>query len=112
MPIIPILILNLALCLPYLALAQSPVPQIDGKCPTGAMKSGDYCVPKLKPGSGRDSYIVRRGNSCPYGYFKEGNYCRKGTGKVPESMPRKPGTKCPHGWYKSGDYCWKGAGAR
>jgi len=47
MPIIPLLMLNLALCLPYLALAQPPVPQINGKCLTGTMKSGDYCASDL-----------------------------------------------------------------
>ena len=47
MPIIPILMPYLVRCLPYLALAQSPVPRIDSKCLTGTMKSGDYCASDL-----------------------------------------------------------------
>jgi hypothetical protein len=106
-----IIILNLILTLPYLAVAQSPVPQINGDCPSSTMKSGDYCVPKKRPNGTTTSHIVRNGRSCPSGYFKEGPYCWKGAGDAPESIPREKGKDCPHKWYKSGHYCWKGAGA-
>lgn len=92
----------------FTVAAQIPVPQVNGKCPSYTMKSGDYCVPSLKPGGDTESYIVRNGRSCPYGYFKSGDYCRKGAGDAPESIPREPGKDCPYKWYKSGDYCWKG----
>ena len=108
---IQIILLNLLLTLPILALAQSPVPQIDGECPSFTMKSGDYCVPKKGPDGGYTSYIVKQGNSCPFGYYKSGDYCWKGAGDKPESIPRESGKDCPHRWYKSGDYCWKGPGA-
>jgi hypothetical protein len=40
-----ITILSLLLTLPYLALAQSPIPRQGDSCPTGTYKSGDYCTP-------------------------------------------------------------------
>ena len=104
-----IIIINLLLTLPIMVLAQSAVPQIDGKCPWGTMKSGDYCVPKVQPGGGHHSYILKSGNNCPYGYQNVGeSYCMKGAGNEPESIPREPGKNCPYKWYKSGNYCWKG----
>jgi len=106
------IICTVLLTLPLLAIAQSPVPQINGSCPTGTMKSGDYCIPRLLPGGGQNSYIVKSGNSCPRGYLNASDgYCMKGAGAAPESIPRSPGKDCPYQWYKSGDYCWKGAGA-
>jgi hypothetical protein len=75
---IQIILLNLLLRLPILALALNPVPQSNGDCPSYTMKSGDYCVPKKRLGGGTTNYIVRNGSSCPFGYFKEGNYCWKG----------------------------------
>jgi hypothetical protein len=39
-----IIILNLLLTLPILALAQNPIPRQGNSCPTGWRKSGKYCV--------------------------------------------------------------------
>jgi hypothetical protein len=40
-----IIILNLLLTLPILALAQTPIPRQGDSCPTGTYRSGDYCKP-------------------------------------------------------------------
>ena len=96
------------LSIAFAASAQTPVPQVNGKCPTFTMKSGDYCVPRVQPDGGTTNYIEKSGKSCPFGYFKEGGFCRKGAGDAPESIPREARKDCPYKWYKSGDYCRKG----
>ena len=102
------ILFTVVLALPATLTAQSPVPQIDDKCPNYTTKSGDYCIPSLRPDGSTASYIVKSGGSCPYGYFNSGDYCVKGAGNASESIPREPGKDCPYKWYKSGDYCWKG----
>ena len=48
-----VVILSLLVTLPVLALAQSPFPQVDGKCPPyTSTKSGDYCVPMVDANGG------------------------------------------------------------
>jgi hypothetical protein len=57
-----IIILNLLLTLPILALAQSPIPHQGDFCPTGTYRSGDYCKPiKSDP----DQVIIQKsGSAC------------------------------------------------
>jgi hypothetical protein len=43
------------------ALAQTPIPRISDKCPTGTYKSGDYCTP-FKSSSRKAEAIVPQGS--------------------------------------------------
>jgi hypothetical protein len=98
-----IIILNLLLTLPVLALAQNPIPRQGKSCPTGTYRSGDYCKPiKSDP----DQVIIQKsGSNCPTGFYSSGNYCKRISGSDREAIPRERGNKCPTGWRKSGEYC-------
>jgi hypothetical protein len=98
-----IIILNLLLTLPILALAQSPIPRQGDSCPTGTYKSGDYCKP-IKSNS--DQVIIQKsGNDCPTGFYSSGSYCKRINSSDREALPGDSVKNCPTGWRKSGDYC-------
>tara|TARA_R110000823_G_scaffold307901_1_gene431297 strand:- start:973 stop:1287 length:315 start_codon:yes stop_codon:yes gene_type:complete len=100
---IQILLLNLLLILPILALAQDAVPQSNGDCPTGYRSSGDYCKPFTTTA---DQIIIQKsGNTCPTGYYTSGNYCKRLSSSDRDALPKESGKVCPTGWRKAGDYC-------
>ena len=102
---IQILLLNLLLTLPILALAEDAIPQSNGDCPAGYTASGDFCKPLNIGNSGEADVIEKRGVNCPPGYDKSGDgHCKQSWNSDTKKLP-KSGNDCPTGYSSSGDYC-------
>ena len=100
-----IIILNLLLTLPSLALAQAPVHQVDGQCPTGYRPSGDFCTPISSGNGDKQQVVEKKGGSCPPGFQSSGPaHCKQMWNSDAEAVT-KSGSTCPTGYRKSGDYC-------
>ena len=100
-----IIILNLLLTLPILALAQEPVPRVDGDCPVGYTRSGDFCKPLSTNQTTDRDVIEKRGSNCPTGYRRSGSgHCKQSWGSDQTAIP-KAGKDCPVGYSSSGKYC-------
>lgn len=100
---VPLRTLVFLLFLSGLATAQNPIPQVDGDCPTGTYRSGDYCKPVK---SNSDQVIIqKRGSDCPTGFYSHGNYCKRIQSSNRHAIPKDEGKNCPTGWRKSGNYC-------
>ena len=88
--------------------AQNPVPQVDGDCPTGTYRSGDYCKQSASSQKRGENIIVKSGKDCPVGFYSSGSsYCKQFSNSDKTVIPRESGAKCPAGWYKSSGYCTK-----
>ena len=99
-----IIILNLILALPILALAQSTIPKVGNKCPSGYHDGkGAYCYGSRTSPS---EVIEKTGGKCPRGYSNgKGAYCY-GSKSSPDVI-NKVGEKCPSGYRDGqGAYCY------
>ena len=100
-----IILLNLLLTLPILAMAQSPVLQVDGQCPIGYRPSGDFCKPISSSNSNTQPIVEKQGGSCPPGFQASGpNHCKQMSNSDAEAMTRS-GSNCPSGYRRVGEYC-------
>ena len=89
-------------------LSQNPVPRVDGNCPTGTYRSGDYCKQMHSSINRGENIIVKSGKKCPIGFYSSGDsYCKQFSSSKKEVIPREKGATCPIGWSKSSGYCTK-----
>ena len=108
LPALGSVIVAVALLLSTAVIAENPVPRVDGDCPTGTYRSGDYCKQSTSSQKRGENIIVKSGKDCPGGFYSSGSsYCKQFSSSDKTVVPRESGAKCPVGWYKSRGYCTK-----
>tara|TARA_R110002072_G_scaffold186647_1_gene343441 strand:- start:293 stop:610 length:318 start_codon:yes stop_codon:yes gene_type:complete len=102
---IKFILLNLLLTLPILALAQSAIPKVGNKCPSGYQDGkGAYCYNSSRTDNSKT--VPKTDSRCPGGYRDgKGAYCY---GKdTSQDVITKVGNKCPSGYRDGkGAYCY------